>query len=84
MQALADTWNRETAHFCSTRQMAERPACREIVSLGRPIVPLILRELVREPGFHWLDALREILGSGPEIPTDARGRLGPVTERWLR
>ena len=81
---LADTWNRETAHFSSTRQMAEHPAYREIVSLGRPVVPLIFREVVRDPGFHWFHALREILGSGPEIPTDARGRLSLVTERWLR
>jgi hypothetical protein len=81
---LADTWNRETAHFSFTRQMAEHPAYREIVSLGRPIVPLIFRELVREPGFHWFQALREILGSGPDIPGDARGKLGLVTERWLR
>jgi len=81
---LADMWNRETAHFSSTRQMAEHPAYRQIVSLGRAVVPLIFQELVRDPGFHWFHALREILGSGPEIPTDARGRLTQVTECWLR
>jgi len=36
---LAGTWTRETAHLSSTRQMAEHPAYREIVSLGRPVVP---------------------------------------------
>jgi hypothetical protein len=81
---LADTWNRKTTHFSSTRQMAECPAYREIVSLGRPVVPLIFRELVREPSFRWFHALRDILGSGPEIPAEARGKLGLVTERWLR
>jgi hypothetical protein len=81
---LADTWVRETTHSSSTRQMAEHPAYREIVSLGPQIVPLIFKELVREPGFHWFHALREIIGSGPEIPTEARGRLQPVTECWLR
>jgi hypothetical protein len=79
-----ETWNRETAHFSSTRQMAEHPAYREIVSLGRAVVPMIFEELVREPGFHWFHALREILGSGPEIPSEARGRLGLVTTCWLR
>jgi hypothetical protein len=49
---LADTWARETAHSSSTRQMADHPAYREIVSLGLPVVPLIFKELVREPGFH--------------------------------
>ena len=63
--------------------MAKHPAFREIVSLGRPVVPLIFKELVREPGFHWFHALRDIIGSGPEIPTEARGRLRPVTECWL-
>jgi hypothetical protein len=80
---LAETWTRETAHLSSTRQMAEHPAYREIVSLGRPVVALIFKELVREPGFHWFHALRDIIGSGPEIPTEARGRLRPVTECWL-
>jgi hypothetical protein len=82
--ALAEIWNRETAHFSSTRQMAEHPAYREIVSLGPAVVPVIFKELVREPGFHWFHALREILGSGPEIPPEARGRLGLVTACWLR
>lgn len=82
--ALADTWTRETGHLSSTRQMAAHPAYREIARLGLPVVPLIFKELVREPGFHWFHALREILGSGPEIPTEARGRLRPVTDRWLR
>ena len=82
--ALSETWTRETAHLSSTRQMAEHPAYREIVSLGRAVVPFIFKELVREPSFHWFHALRDILGSGPEIPADARGRLRPVTECWLR
>lgn len=81
---LAETWIRETAHLSSTRQMAEHPACREIVSMGRSVVPLIFRELVREPGFHWFQALRDIIGSGPDIPNEARGRLRPVAECWLR
>ena len=81
---LAATWTRETAHLSSTRQMAEHPTYREIVSLGRPVVPLIFQELMREPGFHWFHALRDIIGSAPEIPTEARGRLRPVTECWLR
>ncbi|MGH7137190.1 MAG: hypothetical protein ACREHD_15720 [Pirellulales bacterium] len=68
----------------STQQMAEHPAFGEIVSMGRPAIPLIFKELVREPGFHWLQVLRDIIGSGPEIPAEARGRLRPVTECWLR
>jgi hypothetical protein len=81
---LAETWTRETAHLSSTRQMAEHPVFREIVSLGRPVVPLIFKELLRDPGFHWFHALRDIIGSGSEIPTEAQGRLRPVTECWLR
>jgi hypothetical protein len=80
---LMETWTRETTHLSSTRQMGEHPAYREIVSLGRPVLPLIFKELVREPGFHWFHALRDIVGSGPEIPADARGKLRPVTECWL-
>jgi len=81
---LAETWTRGTAHLSSTRQMAELPAYREIVSLGQAVVPLIFKELEREPGFQWFHALHDILGSGPEIPSEARGKLRPVTECWLR
>src|SRR5262249_39399692 len=81
---LAATWIRETAHLSSTRPMAEPPAYRGIVALGRQVVPLIFKELVREPGFHWFHALRQIIGSSPEIPPEARGRLRPVTDCWLR
>jgi hypothetical protein len=80
---LAETWTRETSHLSSTHQMAEHPAYRAIVSLGQPVVPLIFKELARDPGFHWLHALRDITGSGPEIPSEARGKLRPVTECWL-
>jgi hypothetical protein len=81
---LAERWTRETAHLSSTRQMAAHPAYREIVSLGQPVVPLIFKELVRDPGFHWFHALRDIIGSGPEIPTEDQGRLRAVMECWLR
>jgi hypothetical protein len=64
--------------------MAEHAAYREIVSLGRPVVPLIFKELGRALGFPWFRALHEITGSGPEIPTEVRGKLRAVTECWLR
>jgi hypothetical protein len=83
-RTLADTWTQETSHLSSTRQMAEHPAYREILSVGQPVVPLIFKEMVREPGFHWFHALRELIGSGPEIPSETRGRLRPVMECWLR
>jgi hypothetical protein len=81
---LASAWTRETAHQSSTRQMADHPAYLEIVRMGPKVVALIFKELERNPGFHWFHALRDIIGSGPEIPAAARGKLRPVTDAWLR
>src|SRR5712691_3370577 len=80
---LANTWTRETVYLSSTQQMAKHPAYLEIVRMGTMVVPLIFKELERAPGFRWFHALRDILGAGPEIPTEARGKLGPVTDCWL-
>ena len=81
---LASTWTRETVYQSSTLQMAKHPAYQEIVHMGMLVVPLILKELEHAPGFRWFHALRDITGSGPDIPTEARGKLRPVTDCWLR
>jgi hypothetical protein len=79
---LAALWREETSHWSSSTKMAEHPAYQEIIALGPAVVPLLLRELSREPD-HWFTALKAITGANPVDPAD-RGRIGKMAEAWLR
>jgi hypothetical protein len=49
------------------------PAYREIIGLGREVVPLLLRDLEKSRA-HWFGALHEITGASP-IPETAAGNV---------
>src|SRR6266487_3952605 len=52
----ADAWRRETVLESSAQRIAMHRAYQQIIGLGPPAVPLILRELRREPNY-WFWAL---------------------------
>jgi hypothetical protein len=79
---LADEWERAVAHQSSSRLRYEHPAYRAIIRLGRPAVPLLLRDL-KATGRHWFAALRAITGTNP-VPPEAAGKVGDMTDAWLR
>ena len=79
---LAALWYEETGHLSSATRMAEHPAYQEIISMGEPVVPLLLRELTREPD-HWFAALKAITGANPANPAES-GRLDLLAAAWLR
>jgi hypothetical protein len=79
---LATIWRSETAHFSSARRMASHPAYQAIIALGKSAVPLLLRELEKEPG-HWFLALEAITGANP-ISNEDRGRVDRMAQAWLR
>ena len=62
--------------------MVNHPAFQEIVGMGRPIIPLLLRELEKGTG-HWHRALRRITGADPVL-TAAPGNIRQMAEAWLR
>ena len=49
-------------------EITSAPAYRAIVDLGKPMVPLLLKELEEGRQDWWFQALHEILDDGPEIP----------------
>jgi hypothetical protein len=81
-QRLAAVWQAETAHVSSSSDLVAHPAFQEIVGLGQPVVPLLLRELEKRTG-HWHRALRRITGVDP-VPAAERGNIGKAAEAWLR
>src|SRR5437773_8167335 len=80
-RALADQWKAETALLSSSSALAAHPAYRAIIALGPPVLPLLLRELEREP-VHWFEALKEISGEDPVRPEDW-GRIPAMAAAWL-
>lgn len=78
---LAEQWRRETGMFSVTSKISMHPAYQRIIGMGQPVVPLILRELEREPE-HWFLALTAITGENP-IKTEQRGRLDQMAQAWI-
>ena len=80
-QALSAQWKKDTALLSSTTAMIAHPAYRAIISLGPPVVPLLLQELQREP-VHWFEALQAITGLDP-VPPEAWGQVRATADAWL-
>lgn len=82
---LAFEIHRDTGLSSRVKDRVDHPAYRKITAMGKAAVPTILKRL-EEPlklG-HWeFAALQEIIGAGPEIPEDHRGRIGMMAQDWL-
>jgi hypothetical protein len=60
----------------------EHPAYQKIIGMGWDALPLVLRELEREPDW-WFSALAEITGENPVIPDEDVGKLDRIRDHWL-
>ena len=80
-EALAERWWEETVFLSNTARINAHPALLEIISMGEPMVPLIL-ERMRDLGGHWFEALQQITGASP-VPPESRGRIREMTQAWL-
>ncbi len=65
----------------STSAMVRHPAYQAIIALGMPVVPLLLRDLQREP-VHWFEALEAITGENPVLPAH-HGDIPAMADDWL-
>ncbi len=80
--SLAEQWERETRNLSSSHRIFAHRAFREIVALGRPAIPLILRRLQQSRG-HWFAALQEITGEHDLVDPNDYGRIERIREAWL-
>ena len=78
---LAAQWLEDTEWFSSSSEIIQHPAYHEIISMGMPALPWIMRSL-EETGGHWFWALRAITGEDP-VPIDELGDVAAMTARWL-
>ena len=81
-QELAKQWRHDTGHFSIVSQMIRHPAYQSIIEMGEPVIPIILKDLQRQPD-HWFPALATISGESPPIPKEHRGRMMVITKIWL-
>jgi len=75
-------WKADVGPLSSATEMAMHPAYQQIIGLGNEAVPLLLRELKKEPD-HWFWALKAITGVDPVEPIQ-RGRVKEMAGAWLR
>ena len=78
---LADAWQDAVAHLSSSSKRDNHPVYREIIALGPPVVPLLLRDLERTSR-HWFAALTALTNAQPVPPEDA-GNIRKMVEAWL-
>lgn len=78
---LAEQWKAGTAFLSSATAMVSHPAYRAVIALGAPVVPLLLRDLEREPA-HWFEALQAITGADP-VPREHWGNITAMRADWL-
>ncbi|MCA1837264.1 MAG: hypothetical protein LC674_00265 [Actinobacteria bacterium] len=81
-QILVEDWKRSSRLLSSTAQMARLEAYQQIIQMGHTAIPLILRELEKEPDY-WFIALEKISGENP-VRNEVGGRLHLMADAWLR
>src|SRR5947209_710243 len=79
---LVALWKRERGPYSSSARLAEHPAYQQIIGMGAEVVPLLLRELEREPD-HWFRALHALTGADP-VPASSRGNVREMAQAWVR
>lgn len=77
---LAEQWRNETGMQSSPTKKLKHPAYQKIISMGSPVLPLILRALEQKRD-HWFMALGEITG---EEPVGSEDNFDQAIEAWLQ
>jgi len=79
---LAAQWRQETYTVSSTTVLANHPAYQEIIGMGEPVIPLLLKELEKKSG-QWFMALKAISKQNP-VPPELKGKTQEMTTAWLK
>ena len=78
---LKTEWKSKTRHMSNSAQMATVWSYQQIIGMGRPALPLILKELERETD-HWFWALEAISGENP-IAAEQAGQVEDMAKAWI-
>ncbi|MCY7332558.1 MAG: hypothetical protein LH649_07830 [Pseudanabaena sp. CAN_BIN31] len=78
---LASQWTQDVEGMSSTVEMTKHPIYQEIISMGKAVIPLMLKDLSQNP-LYWLTALRQITQENP-VPPEHKGKVKQMAEDWL-
>jgi hypothetical protein len=78
---VASDWLTATGHLSSIRRKLDHPLYRELVSMGEPAVPLILKAISRRPS-RLVRALADITREDPADRASAENILD-VIQAWI-
>ncbi len=81
-RALAEWWREDTRFTSSLTELVLHPAYQRIIGMGQTALPLLLRELERQPD-HWFWALTAITGGDPVRP-EQRGKVKEMAWAWIQ
>jgi hypothetical protein len=81
-QRLMNEWRAARGVASTVAKIAIHPAYQQIIGMGEGALPLIFRELEREPD-HWFWALQAITGEDP-VPLADQGRPRDMARAWLQ
>jgi hypothetical protein len=79
-QTHVERWKSETMHLSSIPRRILHQSYLHIISLGYPVLPLLLTELRDRPD-HWLVALNAITS---EDPAPENATFGEAVQAWLK
>ncbi len=79
--ALAAQWKVERGHSSSITKLCAHPAYQEIIGMDEKAIPLLRRELEREPD-HWFWALKVLTGVNP-VPQESRANIKEMAQYWV-
>lgn len=80
-RALVEEWKKQRGPISSITRLSMHYAYQQIIALGPKAIPLLLRELERQPD-HWFWALKVLTGTNP-VPKEVRGNLDEMARHWV-
>lgn len=79
---LLSEWREETEFCSSLSEIVEHSSFKNIIKLGRKIVPLIIEEIKNEPSLLVLTLPRIMAGEDPVDEKDW-GNIPAMTKAWI-
>jgi hypothetical protein len=79
---LADQWKLGIGAISDPQEIRALPGFAELVRLGQDIIPLVLKELDKEPTY-WFEVLADITGHDP-TPSEHAGDVDEMISAWKR